>query len=871
MNEFADAEMFLIDGDSLLMELALDKNLDWIYSGQLLHLVYLFERYLDLFVRKDGVFQIVFFKDFDEVWKSQPCVYLARKVIIQHLMANVSYKVLSKFQNPWDPEFLKYIKDFVPSFMLLSDGEILSEPQDQRLISKDVARIFVHHLLKLLSLEMNCAFTYGIEFGTSTLNGFHVMCSPMFRDWEVPKPVETLIHSFTDSSDVSSLPEVINSTLIKLNRNSSMFDVACQNKDGVIDCRLVLHVVTVSVYLKLFLTAGNQSFQHDLVRVLLLHGVFLTQLPLKYRAYSLDDSNNLLKDSTIHHRVKESLGKLQFIMARVLDVFIQALTEEDSLWSLSGICDAWDGRLFYQVLFFLLESKNDGRELPLSESSKRKFESLVRVVSSLLDDEKGLEAPHILQYLGNNENHLGNTTQKKNADLKNRKAQRLAKYCKREKKKQSERQIVVKEEDGLIQMDCSLLCEYAGKILENTSVKKLDINDPNVAALVVSGNDFDETYHWHSDKPLSDEYDRTNENNSDIQDKRVLQRMQDRYARYMQRYGQSLQDAVKYKPIVVEKANKNDKKEKNKVSKKALAIQEENSMKMEEKKLKKEEDSWVMEKKRVKQYEDEGRYDVAVGIVNRFLGGVTEGKIRIGILLTRARILWKEWKKYCKMKKDDRDESDAQMLFLTIQELVENSKEALTQKDKDTLAKYLVGLGFNDIVLKTNLAEKSFKSNDEYSLKISSSRFQLHNLGDKLKRETRTDRDSRVEHFIPETWQRELLDAVDNKQSALIVAPTSSGKTFASYYCMERVLKEDNDGVVVYVSPTKALVNQVAATCYVRYDNCFGNAIGKFRKNSHSISTLQFKSITASHTHIICTYDIYDLALWKPQQIRIRV
>ena len=824
MNEFADAEMFLIDGDSLLMELALDKNLDWIYSGQLLHLVYLFERYLDLFVRKDGVFQIVFFKDFDEVWKSQPCIYLARKVIIQHLVANVSYKILSKFQNPWDPKFLKYIKDFVPSFMLLSDGEILSEPQDQRLISEDVASIFVHHLLKVLSLEMNCAFTYGIEFGTSTLNGFHVMYSPMFRGWKIPMPMKTLIHSFSDSFGVSSLPEVVDSVLVKLKRNSSMFDVLRQDKDGVIDCRLLLHVVTVSVYLKLFLSAENQDFQHDLVRVLLLHGVFLTQLPLKYRAYSLDDSNNLLMNSTIH-QVKESLEKLQFIMARVLDVFIQALTEEDSLWSMSGICDAWDGRLFYQVLFLLLESKSDGRELPLSESSKQKFESLVRVVSSLLDDEEGLEVSHILQYLGNNENYLGNTTQ-------------------------SEKQIVVKEEDGLIQMDCSLLNEYAGKILENTSVKKLDINDPNVSALVVSGNDFDETYHWHSGKPLSDEYDRTKENDSDTQKKRVLQR--NKYARYMQIYGQALQDEVKYKPIVVEKANKNHKKEKNKVSKKALAIQEENSMKIEKTKLKKEEDLWVMEKKRVEKYEDEGRYDLAVDIVNRILGRVTEEKIKIGILLIRARILWKKWKEYCKMKKYDRDESDAEMLFLTIQELVEKGKEALAMTDKDTLAEYLVGLGFKDIVLKTNLTEKSFEYNDEYSLKISSSRFQLHNLGDKLERETRTDPDSRVEHFIPETWQRELLDAVDNKQSALIVAPTSSGKTFASYYCMERVLKEDNDGVVVYVSPTKALVNQVAATCYVRYDNCFGNAIGKFRKK-----------LAPTHTH--------DLALWKPQQIRIRV
>ena len=822
MNEFADAEMFLIDGDSLLMELALDKNLDWIYSGQFLHLVYLFERYLHLFVRKDGVFQIVFFKDFEEVWKSQPCIYLARKVIMQHLLANVSYKVLYKFESPWDPEFLKYIKDFVPSFMLLSDGEILSEHKDQQLIPQHVSRIFVLHFLQVLSLELNCAFTYDIEFGTSTLNGFHVMFSPMFRKWKVPLPVETLnVDALSGSFDVANLPEVINCVLINLNRSSFMFDVACQDKDGVIDCRLILHVVTVSVYLKLFKPAENQDFQHDLVRVLLLHGVLLTQLPLKYRAFSLDDSDNLLTSQAIHRQVKESLGKLQFIMAEVLDVFLQALEDEDSPWSMSEICDAWDGRLLHQVLFLLLASKRDGSELPLSDSSRRKFESLVHVVSSLLlDGEEKLEVSPILKYLGNNENHLCNTTQEMNADLKKQKAQILAKYSENLlQKKQREKQVDDKKKDGLIQMKCSLLNEYAGTILENTSVKKLDINDPDIAALVVSGNDFDETYHWHSGKPLSDEYDRTEDKSNDIQDKRALKNKQT-YARYMERYGQSLQGEGNYKPIVVEKANKNQKKEK-KISKKALDIQEKNRMKREKEKLEKEEDSWLNKKKLVKQFEERGEHDVAADIVNRFLGGVTEGKIKIGVLLTKARILWKKWKESCKTNEDYRYGSDAEMLFLTIQELVENNKDVLTQKEKDTLAKYLNGLGFNDIVLKTNLTEKLIESNDEYSLKIPSSRFQLHNLGDKMKRETRTDRDSRVEHFIPETWQRELLDAVDNRQSALIVAPTSSGKTFASYYCMERVLKEDDDGVVVYVSPTKALVNQVAATCYARYMGFF--------------------------------------------------
>ena len=59
----------------------------------------------------------------------------------------------------------------------------------------------------------------------------------------------------------------------------------------------------------------------------------------------------------------------------------------------------------------------------------------------------------------------------------------------------------------------------------------------------------------------------------------------------------------------------------------------------------------------------------------------------------------------------------------------------------------------------------------------------------------------------------QVLDAIDTGSSALIVAPTSSGKTFISSYCINSVVKAEGDpqGLVVFVAPTKALVNQVAA------------------------------------------------------------
>ncbi len=42
---------------------------------------------------------------------------------------------------------------------------------------------------------------------------------------------------------------------------------------------------------------------------------------------------------------------------------------------------------------------------------------------------------------------------------------------------------------------------------------------------------------------------------------------------------------------------------------------------------------------------------------------------------------------------------------------------------------------------------------------------------------------------------------------------------------MEKVLRESNDGIVVYIAPTKALVTQIAAEVYARFSKKVPNGI----------------------------------------------
>ncbi|KAH0428180.1 DEAD/DEAH box helicase [Colletotrichum camelliae] len=111
-------------------------------------------------------------------------------------------------------------------------------------------------------------------------------------------------------------------------------------------------------------------------------------------------------------------------------------------------------------------------------------------------------------------------------------------------------------------------------------------------------------------------------------------------------------------------------------------------------------------------------------------------------------------------------------------------------------------------------------------------KFQLEHCGPYLERSFDSAPDGRVP-FEPDAWQRKVLDAIDEDKSLFVVAPTSTGKTFISFYAMKKVLQANDDDVLVYVAPTKALVNQIAAEIQ-----------GRFSKKYHTAG----RSIWAIHT-----------------------
>ncbi|RAH51209.1 putative DEAD/DEAH box helicase [Aspergillus brunneoviolaceus CBS 621.78] len=188
------------------------------------------------------------------------------------------------------------------------------------------------------------------------------------------------------------------------------------------------------------------------------------------------------------------------------------------------------------------------------------------------------------------------------------------------------------------------------------------------------------------------------------------------------------------------------------------------------------------------------------------------------------------WRKRCFASKKSQSMHIVALIWHTILQITK-VPVGVTKDIIQCISKTSIALGLPEVNLvphgnQSLTFEFAFPGADTEGLHIGLSfrEFQLLHAGPFLDRNMESALDSRVRGFAPDRWQREILDQIDAKASLFVVAPTSAGKTFISFYAIKQVLQDSDDGVLVYVAPTKALVNQVAAEIEARFTKTYKHA-----------------------------------------------
>ncbi|KAJ7386930.1 putative ATP-dependent RNA helicase ddx60 [Desmophyllum pertusum] len=432
---------------------------------------------------------------------------------------------------------------------------------------------------------------------------------------------------------------------------------------------------------------------------------------------------------------------------------------EDHARYMSSVADIMDGRLVHALFFLAVEERRPGLEgLCLPEEVITEAEAVWKKVVAVVNSSHhsdSLECQFLPLFAGNvtRFQRLEEGSSELDTCLKLRR---------------------------LLDVDNVLVNEYAGDTRANINAMAQYDSQEEIFTI---GREFDERYHWHSLRPLSDEYERTRQSSEkppdDPKERKWYNKRKQTFARFLRFYGNSIEGGDRAKVITVTETDTKKKKGKDKadkVGKKKAQIIEDNKQSRQDDEMKREEEKWNYALKVIEAHFNRRNYIAALEFVEEFLSHSKFPQRRLPALMKKAMCCLGAWQ-------DERygDPTSNNMKYPVL------------------------------------LMEKSKEMGGKLSVHQTSARFQLEHMGHLLKRDEPSSRDPRIEDFNPDMWQRELLDAVDKNESAVIVAPTSSGKTYASYYCMEKVLRQSDDGVVVYVSPTKALVNQVVATVYARF------------------------------------------------------
>jgi hypothetical protein len=240
------------------------------------------------------------------------------------------------------------------------------------------------------------------------------------------------------------------------------------------------------------------------------------------------------------------------------------------------------------------------------------------------------------------------------------------------------------------------------------------------------------------------------------------------------------------------------------------------------------------------------------------------------------------WAIYCKQNKKADGYFVVALIWTTVKSIC-TSSTLITKEIVQHITKVCTLLGIADVLAsfdpspidrKLSFVFRYPPPTQDLRIEVTQTELQLDYCGPYMDRMLDAKPDPRVSSFVPDGWQREVLDQLDANKSVFVVAPTSAGKTFISFYAMEQVLRADNDGVLVYVAPTKALVNQIAAEVQGRFSKKFpvpGKGVWAIHTRDYRVNNSTGCQILVTVPHILQTMLLSpsNAKSWAPRVRRI--
>ncbi|KAJ4411487.1 hypothetical protein N0V91_001271 [Didymella pomorum] len=800
VGDFAGSERFLIHGESLLLHCFSDAQIDFEPGLQLLHASYAVEKFLHGLVSRRCNFHIAFFDEYQDLCVPQdasPAVsekyLLARSAIIRHLQVNlrpvhpdIEIKV---FSSSTSEAFEEYLNTTDVYFVLCHDGASTRDVRKRQVFSKELENlkgedksVQERHEQYKASLR---TFIYSMMqrgYSTALVNGVE------FQDTKAIASVLEHSRAMTLTVSQQTTQQDSNTEADTTALQKSLATIKSSNEHPFTE-REYLAVLVASKF------ASKTKDHQDFAIALLRHTALLSELSLP--------------DRLMHYQEPSEESRsliLEFCQEARKTLSQPSWSEEAGKEAAAcDVADLIDGRLFAACL--------QNSSAPTSDL----FQYLARAASALCGREDLAKA-----------NGASNSNGKSNGNAQ-------------------------EPEDGTAYRLLPFANEVFDKHLAPVHLKvaKSDGKIDSTSAVI-----FREVSHWHNSKPLQSKSGPVVKDEKAA--KKALRRNQFFMAE-MTTYAASLTNAVgralepetiyvgasaskpntplpsrpgtptqdpadkKGKKSGGKPGGKSGGKNKNSAKQEMLANIAATSAKKNEDSAEKQIKAWVVVCEGLEKQTDlTARYEKAkkhlLSLNNELKRKALEAEVRTYML----DVLLKMWIEHC--RKDDKEEGlyTAALIFDAVRAICGLS--SVTKTIAACLKTTIDRLKLPSLKVPAAEGDRQLPfafvlddtSSAELSLGLSPEEFQLLYCGPYFDRTMDSAPDSRVP-FEPDAWQRKVLDEIDARRSLLVVAPTSAGKTFISFYAMKQVLESGNDDVLVYVAPTKALVNQIAAEVQARF------------------------------------------------------